>query len=182
MQDGISDAVVLERSGARSSFIRVLIRALGVTFLSVLSLSAAFYAFVFLPQVQDLFFDVRPKPWQGVIYWLEFYVLTILVWAVPLAFTARILLLQNFEAIGVDSESRFKAIIRGLPSFYLVLTCALVFAGLIEATNNLPTPTAIPAGSCPAPGSPDPILGHCAELPLNKYLTTHLKNLASASL
>ncbi len=182
MSEDISSAAAPAQDGVRSSFTRVLIRALGITFLSVLSLSAAFYAFVFLPQVQDLFFDVRPQVWQGIVYWLEFYVLTILVWAVPLAFTARLLLLQNFEAIGVDSQWRYNRIVLGLPGFYLVLTCLLVFLGLLAAVNNLPSPSPVTVGECPQGSSSQPILGLCAEQPLNKYLTTHLKILLGASI
>ena len=42
---------------------RLFIRALGVSFFSVLSVLIAFYAFYELPQVQDLLFDARP-------YWI----------------------------------------------------------------------------------------------------------------
>lgn len=165
----------------RVSFIRVLVRALGVTFLSALSLLAAFYAFLFLPQVQDLFFDVRPYAWQGVVYWLEFYLLTILVWAVPLAFTARLLLLQNFQAIGVDTQTRFNWIVLGLPSLYLVLTSIAVFLGLIGAVNNLPSPTVAPHEVCSSASQNGAVLGICAEKPLYEYLKTHLTILFIAS-
>ena len=45
------------------SRIRLFIRALGVSFFSILSVSIALYAFYELPQVQDLLFDARP-------YWI----------------------------------------------------------------------------------------------------------------
>ena len=47
----------------RVSRIRLFIRALGVSFFSVLSVAIAFFAFAELPQVQDLLFDARP-------YWI----------------------------------------------------------------------------------------------------------------
>ncbi len=180
MADDPGSVAAPAEHNARSSFIRVFIRALGVTFFSVLSLAVAFYAFLFLPQVQDLFFDVRPSAWQDVLYWLEFYLLIILLWAVPLAFTARLLLLQNFRAIGVDSQSRFNWIVLGLPNLYLALTAVAVLLGLMGAVNNLPSPTVTPPGTCPSGG--EPVWGICAETPLNGYLNRHLVILLAASL
>jgi hypothetical protein len=180
MPDDASPAAAQPENSKRSSFIRVLIRALGVSFLSVVSLLAAFFAYGSLPQVQDLFFDVRPSPWHGVAYWAEFYVLTVLVWAVPLAFTARLLLLQNFEAIGIDSEKRFKRLVLGLPNFFLLLTSVAVFLGLVGAVSNLPSPT--PSAACLHVAANEPVLGVCAEHPLDKYLHTHLAVLLVASI
>jgi hypothetical protein len=164
----------------RSSFIRVFVRSLGVTFPAVLSLAAAFYAFVSLPQVHDLFFDVRPNPLQGVAYWFEFYLLVILVWAAPLAFTARLLMLQSYEAIGVDTEKRYKWLVLGLPNLYLFLTSVAIFLGLLSAVNNLPSPTQLPR--CLKADPAQPVLGVCAEIPLGQYLHTHLAILLIASL
>src|SRR5271166_6580294 len=92
----------------RVSEIRLFIRALGISFFSVLSVLGALYAFTEMPQVQDLLLDARPYWIREIIYWASFYTIGIFVWALPLVFTARLLLLQNFDYIGVDTEERFK--------------------------------------------------------------------------
>src|SRR5208337_1752717 len=108
-------------NATRVSRIRLFIRALGVCFFSVLSVCIAFYAFHELPQVQDLLFDARPYWIQEAIYWAGFYAIGIFIWALPLVFSARLLLLQNFELIGIDTEERFKFYIFRYPSFFVVL-------------------------------------------------------------
>jgi hypothetical protein len=124
----------------RVSRIRLFMRALGISFFSLLSILMAFYAFVELPQVQDLLFDARPYWPQEVIYWAGFYAIGIFIWAFPLVFTARLLLLQNFDVIGIDTEERFQFYIFRLPSFFVVLAFAAVFIGVIAAADNLPVP------------------------------------------
>jgi hypothetical protein len=124
----------------RVSRARLFIRALGVSFFSVVSLCIAFFAFYALPQVQDLLFDARPYWSQELIYWTGFYAVGIFIWALPLVFTARLLLLQNFDAIGIDTEARFKFYIFRLPSFFVVLAFAAVFVGVYAAADNLPVP------------------------------------------
>ncbi len=120
---------------------RLFISSLGITFFSVLSILVAFYAFIELPQVQDLLLDARPYWVQEAVYWAWFYAVGIFVWAIPLVFTARLLLLQNFDAIGIDTEERFKFYIFRLPSFYVVLAFAAVFLGVIASADNLPLPS-----------------------------------------
>ena len=124
----------------RVSRIRLFIRALGVSFFSVLSVCIAFYAFYELPQVQDLLFDARPYWIQEAIYWAGFYAIGIFIWALPLVFSARLLLLQNFELIGIDTEERFKFYIFRYPSFFIVLAFAAILVGVIAAADNLPVP------------------------------------------
>ncbi len=124
----------------RVSRIRLFVRALGVSFFSVLSIVIAFYAFYALPQVQDLLFDARPYLAQEIIYWAGFYAIGIFIWALPLVFTARLLLLQNFDVIGIDTEERFKFYIFRFPSFFVVLAFAAVLIGVIVAAENLPVP------------------------------------------
>lgn len=150
------------------SFTRLFLRALGVSFFSILSLAMAFYAFIALPQVQDLLFDARPYVIQGVIYWAGFYLVGTFLWALPLVFTARLLLLQNFDVIGVDTEERFKFIVFRLPSYYVVLAFVAVFIGVIAAAANLPSP------------SKDG--GNPAEWPIRDYLENHLITLFIATL
>ncbi len=125
----------------RVSKVRLFSRSLGVTFFSIVSLGLAFYAFSVLPQVQDLLFDARPYLIQDIIYWAGFYVVGIFFWALPLVFTARLLLLQNFDVIGIDTEDRFKFYVFRLPSFFVVLAFAAVFIGVIAAAANLPSPS-----------------------------------------
>jgi hypothetical protein len=124
----------------RVSRTRLFIRALGISFFSVLSISIAFYAFYGLPQVQDLLFDARPYWTQEAIYWTGFYAVGIFIWALPLVFTARLLLLQNFDVIGIDTEERFKFYIFRFPSFFVVLAFVAVLIGIIAAADNLPVP------------------------------------------
>src|SRR5271157_3044409 len=88
----------------RVSASRLFIRALGISFFSVLSVFVALYAFATLPQVQDVLLDARPHWVQEAIYWGHFYLIGIFVWALPLVFAARLLLLQNFNLIGIDTE------------------------------------------------------------------------------
>ncbi len=127
-------------NAARVSRIRLFIRALGVSFFSILSVCIAFYAFYELPQVQDLLFDARPYWIQEAIYWAGFYAIGIFIWALPLVFSARLLLLQNFDVIGIDTEERFKFYIFRFPSFFVVLAFAAVLVGVIAAADNLPAP------------------------------------------
>ncbi|HWJ17541.1 MAG TPA: hypothetical protein VNR65_02330 [Geobacterales bacterium] len=127
-------------NAARVSRVRLFIRALGVSFFSVLSVLIAFYAFYELPQVQDLLFDARPYWIQEAIYWAGFYAIGIFIWALPLVFSARLLLLQNFDVIGIDTEERFKFYIFRFPSFFVVLTFVAVLVGVIAAADNLPVP------------------------------------------
>ncbi len=122
------------------SRIRLFIRALGVAFFSIFSVGIAFYAFYELPQVQDLLFDARPYWIQEAIYWAGFYAIGIFIWALPLVFSARLLLLQNFDLIGIDTEERFKFYIFRFPSFFIVLAFAAVLIGVIAAADNLPVP------------------------------------------
>jgi hypothetical protein len=124
----------------RVSRIRLFIRALGTSFFSVLSLAVAFYAFYGLPQAQDLLFDAKPYWSQELIYWFGFYAFGIFIWALPLVFTARLLLLQNFDVIGIDTEERFKFYIFRLPSYFVVLAFIAVFIGVLAAADNLPVP------------------------------------------
>lgn len=125
----------------RVSKIRLFIRALGVSFFSVLSVGIAFYAFAALPPVQDLLFDARPYWVQEAIYWAGFYAIAIFIWALPLVFSARLLLLQNFDVIGIDNEERFKFYIFRFPSFFIVLAFAAVLVGIVAAAENLPVPS-----------------------------------------
>src|SRR5579883_1582479 len=122
------------------SRIRLFIRALGVCFFSVLSVLLAFYAFIEMPQVQDLLFDARPHWSQEIIYWAGVYAIGIFIWVLPLVFTARLLLLQNFDVIGIDTEERFNFYIFRLPSFFVVLAFIAVFIGIVAASDNLPVP------------------------------------------
>ena len=151
----------------RVSRVRLLLRALGVSFFSVLSLCIAFFAFYELPQVQDLIFDARPYWSQELIYWAGFYAVGIFIWALPLVFTARLLLLQNFDAIGIDTEARFKFYIFRFPSFFIVLAFAAVFMGVLTAADNLPVPQ--------ADG------GNKYEAPIRSLLETHLISLFIAT-
>ncbi len=90
--------------------------------------------------MQDLLFDARPYRIQEVIYWVGFYAIGAFIWALPLVFSARLLLLQNFQLIGIDTEERFKFYIFPFPSFFAVLAWAAVLAGVIAAADNLPAP------------------------------------------
>lgn len=144
----------------RVSRIRLFLRALGVSFFSIFSVLIAFYAFIELAQVQDLLFDARPRVSQEVIYWAGFYAIGIAIWALPLVYTARLLILQNFDVIGIDTEERFSFYVFRLPSFYVVFAFAAVFIGVIEAATNLPAP--LTNG-----GNPD-------EKPIRMFLEAHL--------
>lgn len=146
----------------RVSSMRLLTRALGVSFFSLLSLALAYYAFLEMPQVHDLLFDAKPYVVQDVIYWAGFYFVGIFFWALPLVFTARLLLLQNFDIIGVDTEERFRFIVFRLPSMFAVFAFVAVLLGLWFATTNLPIPETS-AGALNA-----------AEIPLRQYLERHL--------
>jgi hypothetical protein len=144
---------------------RLFIRALGISFFSVLSVFIALYAFTSLPQVQDVLLDARPHWGQEALYWGYFYLIGIFVWALPLVFAARLLLLQNFNLIGIDTEKRFKFYIFVFPRFYAILAFIAVLAGMISASENLPSPTN----------------GNENELILRQVLTLHLIALCVAT-
>jgi hypothetical protein len=154
-------------NAARVSRIRLFIRALGVSFFSILSVGIAFYAFYELPQAQDLLFDARPYRIQEAIYWAGFYAIGIFIWALPLVFSARLLLLQNFDVIGIDTEERFKFYIFRFPSFFVVLAFVAVLIGVIAAADNLPVP--LQNG------------GNKYEAPIRSLVETHLVTLLIAT-
>jgi hypothetical protein len=149
----------------RVSEIRLFIRALGVSFFSVVSVLVALYAFMEMPQTQDVLLDARPYWIQEVIYWTSFYVIGILFWALPLVFTARLLLLQNFDSIGIDTENRFKFYIFVMPRFYAVIAFFAVLIGMIYASENLPSPSS----------------GNQYEIALRRILSSHLIMLCGAT-
>ena len=125
----------------------------------------ALYAFATLPQVQDVLLDARPHWVQEALYWGYFYLIGIFVWALPLVFAARLLLLQNFNLIGIDTEERFKFYIFVFPRFYAIVAFIAVLVGMISASENLPTPTS----------------GNQNELVLRQFLTFHLIALCLAT-
>jgi hypothetical protein len=153
------------RDPRRVSAARLFLRALGISFFSVLSVFIAFYAFASLPQVQDVLLDARPHWVQEALYWGYFYLIGIFVWALPLVFAARLLLLQNFNFIGIDTEERFKFYIFVFPRFYAIVAFIAVLVGMISASENLPAPTS----------------GNENELVLRQFQTFHLKALCAAT-
>jgi hypothetical protein len=153
------------RNPRRASAARLFIRALGISFFSILSVFLALYAFASLPQVQDVLLDARPHRLQEALYWAYFYLIGIFVWALPLVFAARLLLLQNFDLIGIDTEERFKFYIFVFPRFYAIVAFIAVLVGMISASENLPTPTS----------------GNENELVLRQFLTFHLIALCVAT-
>ena len=153
------------RNPRRVSAVRLFIRALGISLISVLSVFIALYAFASLPQVQDVLLDARSHRLQEALYWAYFYLIGIFVWALPLVFAARLLLLQNFDLIGIDTEERFKFYIFVFPRFYAIVAFIAVLVGMISASENLPTPTS----------------GNESELVLRQFLTFHLIALCVAT-
>jgi hypothetical protein len=149
----------------RVSGARLFLRALGISFFSVLSVLIALYAFASLPQVQDVLLDARSHRLQEALYWAYFYLIGIFVWALPLVFAARLLILQNFDLIGIDTEERFKFYIFVFPRFYAIVAFIAVLVGMISASENLPTPTN----------------GNENELVLRQFLTFHLIALCVAT-
>jgi hypothetical protein len=136
---GMNAALIAEQHNPiRVSRTRLAVRALGVTFLSLLSLAAGLFLFIYTSQIQDLFFDVRPEWWQGVLYWAFFYIIAVLFWVAPLVFTSRLLLQQNAALIGVDTPERYYWTVMFIPKLYVVIAFLTVFGGIIAATDNLP--------------------------------------------
>jgi hypothetical protein len=144
---------------------RLFIRVLGISFFSVLSVLVALYAFAELAPVQDVLLDARPHWGQEVLYWGDFYLIGIFVWALPLVFSARLLLLQNFDLIGIDTEKRFKFYIFVFPRFFALIAFVAVLAGMISAFENLPSPQS----------------GNVNEFILRKFLDFHLVALCVAT-
>ncbi len=149
----------------RVSGTRLFIRALGVSFFSVLSVLIALYAFTGLPQVQDVLLDARPYWVQEALYWGNFYLIGILVWALPLIFSSRLLLLQNFSLIGIDTEERFKFYIFVFPRFFAIIAFVAVLLGMISASENVPMA----------------LTGNVNELVLRQFLQFHLVVLCIAT-
>src|SRR5690606_5838431 len=79
-------------------------------------------------------------------------------WALPLVFTARLLLLQNYQDIGVDSPTRYRIIVDVLPRMFVIAAFYIVLLGIILAASNLPLDTGISE----------------AEKELRSYLTRHI--------
>ncbi len=163
--EGAAAQPAAARNPRRVSAARLFLRALGVSFFSVLSVFIALYAFASLPQVQDVLVDARPHWGQEALYWGYFYLIGIFVWALPLVFAARLLLLQNLDLIGIDTEERFKFYIFVFPRFYAIVAFVAVLVGMISASENLPSPTS----------------GNENEFVLRQLLTTHLIALCAAT-
>ena len=153
------------RNPHRVSAARLFLRALGISFISVLSVLVALFAFTALPQVQDVLLDARAYWVQEAIYWSFFYLIGILVWALPLVFAARLMLLQHFDLIGIDSEDRFKFYVFVFPRFFAIFAFAAVLSGMISASGTLPMP----------------MNGNAHEVVLRKLLTFHLIALCLAT-
>ena len=149
----------------RISALRLFLRAIGISFISILSVLIAFFAFTTLPQVQDVLLDARPYWVQEALFWSFFYLVGILAWALPLVFAARLLLLQHFALIGIDTEERFKFYIFVFPRFYAIFAFAAVLAGMISASGTLPMP----------------MNGNAHEVILRQLLTFHLIALCLAT-
>ena len=166
-EQDISNAAAAQPAAAprRISAARLFLRAIGISFISVLSVLIALFAFTALPQVQDVLLDARPYWVQEALYWSFFYLIGILVWALPLVFAARLMLLQHFALIGVDTEDRFKFYIFVFPRFFAIFAFAAVLAGMISASGTLPMP----------------MNGNAHELILRKLLTFHLIALCLAT-
>src|SRR5262249_27250542 len=110
----------------RVSAARLFLRAMGISLISVLSVLIALFAFSSLPPVQDVLLDARPYWVQEALYWSFFYLIGFLIWALPLVFAARLLLLQHFALIGIDTEERFKFYIFVFPRFFAIFAFAAV--------------------------------------------------------
>jgi hypothetical protein len=149
----------------RTSAVRLFFRAMGMSLISVLSVLLALFAFTSLPQVQDVLLDARAYWVQEALYWSFFYLIGILVWALPLVFSSRLLLLQHFALIGIDTEERFKFYIFVLPRFFAILAFAAVLGGMISASGTLPMP----------------MDGNPHEVVLRQLLTSHLIALCIAT-
>ena len=162
---GAAGQAAAARNPRRVSAVRLFVRALGISFISVFSVFIALYAFASLPQVQDVLLDARSHRLQEALYWAYFYLIGIFVWALPLVFSARLMLLQNFDLIGIDTEERFKFYIFVFPRFYAIVAFIAVLVGMISASENLPTPTS----------------GNENELVLRQFLTFHLIALCVAT-
>src|SRR5262249_17610103 len=132
---------------------------------SVLSVLIALFAFSSLPPVQDVLLDARPYWVQEALYWSFFYLIGFLIWALPLVFAARLLLLQHFALIGIDTEERFKFYIFVFPRFFAIFAFAAVLSGMISASKNLPIPM---------DGNPHAVV-------LRRLLTSHLIALCLAT-
>ncbi len=117
---------------------RLFLRAIGISIISVLSVLVALFAFTSLPQVQDVLLDARAYWGQEALYWSFFYLIGFLVWALPLVFAARLLLLQHFDLIGIDTEERFKFYIFAFPRFFAIFAFIAVLSGMISASGTLP--------------------------------------------
>ncbi len=166
-RDSLKDAAALPAAvdPHRVSAARLFIRALGISFFSVLSVLIALYAFTSLPQVQDVLLDARPYWVQEALYWGNFYLIGIFVWALPLVFSARLLLLQNFRLIGIDTEERFKFYIFVFPRFFAIIALVAVLFGMISASENVPMA----------------LSGNVNELVLRQFLQFHLIVLCAAT-
>lgn len=81
--------------------------AYGLKLVWIPLLSVVFGGVLFLtPQAQDLFLEVRGTPADGLRFWLQFYLMVLVIWVLPIYISSRWLLWQFREDGGVHPDRR----------------------------------------------------------------------------
>lgn len=126
--------------------LRLIAHALWIARVSTISTAVGIVLFAFVPQAQDLFLELKwnpdnpDSPWHiGWFYWPLFYVLTLICWAVPVHFSARLALQSQTLAgrIDVENKAEYNLIVVWLPRALSALCLFAITIGIWTAQSTL---------------------------------------------
>lgn len=117
---------------------------------SVISLFFGFLMFAAVPQVQDLFLEVRGGFINGTLYWIMFYLAVMVGWALPTYISSRWILHRFAE--DADAAKAHTIVVpewvrRVLPPVLAALCFVAVLVGQTMSLRNAPTVQAAVVGS-----------------------------------
>ena len=129
--------------------VRDLAHGARLAWISTTSVVLGFLLFLFAPQAQDLFLEVRGSWLSGIGYWLSFYVCVLIAWMAPVYVSSRWIMWRFREgATDWTQEKPVKDWVRrSLPSLSACGCLVAVLAGQVMALVNLITHNPQPASA-----------------------------------
>ena len=134
---------VIERVHRSWGNVRYVVRGLKVAGISTMSVLMGLVLFRFVPQVQDLLLEIRGNGW-GPGFWVLFYVLVLVAWALPVYISAHWILSKYAEtpvrgpAPDLEAAPVKAWVARLIPPLLAALCLVAVLAGQWEALKNIP--------------------------------------------
>jgi hypothetical protein len=125
----------------RWSDFRDLLHGLRVAWVSTASALIGLLLYLKAPQAQDLFLEVKGHWLSDALFWIAFYLVVVLAWALPVFVSAR-WILARFEE-GPHEHPHVPPVKtwvrRRLPRWLGAACIVAVFVGQLMATSNVPT-------------------------------------------